>query len=134
MFKNILISALMLSAATALAEVNLVFELNEVVVQASETTDTPPHIYLTQNDKSLALQIVCKGKPTVMIYEKIPLTALSIPSQEDFLGEAKIDLKDCEKIADCVLKKSINKDSAITVSVNSETEAFSLDSLGENCK
>lgn len=134
MFRNLMISALLLSAGTAQAEVKLVFELNEVIVQASDQADTPPSIYLTQNDKSLALQLVCKGKPTVMIFDKIPMVAMSIPSPDDLLGEAKIDRKDCEKIANCVLTKTVSKDAFITVSVNSETEAFSLDSIGSNCE
>jgi hypothetical protein len=134
MFKSFMITALLLSAITAQAELKLVFELNESIMHASEETDSPPHVYLTQNDKSFALQIICKDKPTVMIFDKIPFVAMTIPSPDDLLGEAKIDRNDCEKILNCVVAKAVSKDAFITVSINSETEAFTLDSLGLNCE
>lgn len=134
MFKNIMISALIFGAASAQAEVKLSFELNEATVLASENADDPPHIYLTQNDKSLTLELVCKRSPLVRIFDKIPFVAMSIPSVDDLYGEAKINTTDCDKISKCVLSKSVNKDAFITVTIDSETEAFTLDSLGENCK
>jgi hypothetical protein len=134
MFRNLIIAALLLSTGAAQAEVKLVFELDEAIIKASDQADTPALIYLTQNNKSLALQLVCKGKPTVIIFDKTPLVTMSVPSPDDLLGEAKINRKDCEKIANCVLAKSITKDAFITISVNSETEAFSLDSIGKNCE
>ena len=127
MLKNIVISAaLLLGTGIAQAEIKIVFDLNEALVQGSQ-------LYITQNDKSLGLQFACSPeKSAVLLFEKTALAAMVVPAEDEYIGQAKVSQKDCERINKCALKDPHNV--RISVSIDSETETFLLESLGENCK
>lgn len=134
MFRKLVITALLLTAGVAQAELKLVFDLNEVIVLPPNSENEAQRIFLTQTDKSLTLQFICDKKTSqVQLFDKIPLETIAIPEAEDNLGQSKISRSDCEKINKCAETFDFNHHGHITVSIDSETEAFSLDSLGTSC-